>query len=244
MLKKNLIKDYAKYFFIPLGIIVGVILVAYFVLNIHTLWKKADYFYTTKIKDENYAENSIFLPEINPNQLKVAKTPTNNQNNINLQNNHLYIPKLNINAPIMWNVPEEKMIDELSNGVVHFAGSQVPGEDGNVFLTGHSSYYWWSKSKYKTVFALLPQMKSGDTIILTHNNEVYIYQVTKTMTVDPLNIAIIAPSDKEEVTLMTCVPVGTAISRFVVKAELIYPLNEGDRTAPTAEKIKLLTSHF
>jgi len=244
MLKTNLLKDYAKYFLIPLGAAVVLILIAYLLLNIHTFWKKADYFYTTQIKKESYAEKSIFLPEVNPNQLKISNSSFNNKDVINLQNNHLYIPNLNVDAPIIWNVPEEKMLNELSNGVVHFTGSQRPGERGNIFLTGHSSYYWWSKSKYKTIFALLPQMKVGDKIILTYNNEVYIYKVSETKTVDPLNISIIAPRDKEEVTLMTCVPVGTAISRFVVSAELIYPSTQGERTPPTTEKIKLLTSYF
>lgn len=234
-MKTSIIKQYTRIFLLPIGLILIGLFLAYLFLNAPALWQKFNYFYKTEVKKENFADNNFLLPTINPNQ------PVMEQNLLgNLEDNHLYISSLNISAPIIWGIPEEKILDNLKNGVVQFSGSSTPDGAGNVFITGHSSYYWWSRSDYKNIFALLPNIKDGDQIIITYKGEPYIYKVTETLTVKPSRTEIIDSRGKREVTLMTCVPVGTNISRFIVKAELTDK-NEALRTVPTnSEKIELL----
>ncbi|MBU2595419.1 sortase [Patescibacteria group bacterium] len=234
-MKTSLFKQYLRIFFLPIGLIVIGLLIAYLFLNAPALLKKFDYYYKTEIKKEDFTDNNFLLPSIDPNK------PKNEQNSLgNLEDNHLYISSLNISAPIIWGIPEEQIIDNLKNGVVQFAGSNTPDGPGNVFITGHSSYYWWVRSDYKNVFALLPNIKKDGQIIITYKGEPYLYKVTEISTVKPSATDIINSRGKRETTLMTCVPVGTNISRFIVKAQL-QNKDAAERNVPTpAETIDLL----
>lgn len=141
----------------------------------------------------------------------------------NVNNNHLVIPKINVNAPIMWSVPTETVLEKLSEGVVHYADTSLPGENGNVFIAGHSSNYWWDKGKFNQVFALLDTMDVGDRIYINYNSEPYVYKVESTKIVSPSEIEVLNPTDHSVITLMTCTPVGTTISRRIVQARQIFP---------------------
>lgn len=234
-MKTIIFKQYTRLFLLPVAIIIGSLLLAYLILNAPALWTKFGYFYKTEVKKENYANNNLYLPNIDPNKPKDQQNPLGN-----LEDNHLYIPSLNINAPIVWNISADAILDNLKNGVVQFGGSNMPDGPGNVFITGHSSYYLWFKSDYKNIFALLANIKEGDQIIITYKGEPYIYKVTETMTVKASDISVIDSRGKREVTLMTCVPVGTNISRFIVKAEL-QNKNATERSVPnTNERLNLL----
>jgi len=141
-----------------------------------------------------------------------------------LENNYLIIPKLNIKVPIIWNSPpdEEIMLKNLQKGVVHYNGTGMPDEpDGNVFISGHSSYYWWDKGKYKTVFANLNKLNEGNEIALAYEEKVYIYRVYEKFEVKPEQVEVLESVGKPIVTLMTCVPVGTNLRRLIVRAEKI-----------------------
>ncbi len=234
-MNKHLYQQYFRLFLLPIGLIMIGLFIAYLFLNAPALLKRFNYYYTTEVKKENFADNNFELPSINPNQ------PASQQNILgNLKDNYLYIPSLNIEAPIIWAIPEEKILDNLKNGVVQFNGSDTPDGPGNVFITGHSSYYWWVSSDYKHIFALLPNIKKDDQIIVTYKGEPYIYKVTDILTVKPSQTDIIDSRGKREVTLMTCVPVGTNISRFIVKAEL-QNKNATERSLPSAgERMELL----
>ena len=237
-MKTSIFKQYFRIFLLPVGLIIIALLIAYLFLNAPALLKRFNYYYKTEVKKENFADNNFVLPSINPSQ---TNQPGSGQSALgNLEDNHLYIPSLNINAPIIWAIPEDEILENLKNGVVQFNGSDTPDGPGNVFITGHSSYYWWVKSDYKHVFALLPNIKKDDQIIVTYKGEAYIYKVTDTLTVKPSQTDIIDSRGKREVTLMTCVPVGTNISRFIVKAEL-QNKNATERSVPNNnESFKLL----
>jgi len=139
----------------------------------------------------------------------------------NLQNNHLLIPKINVDAPIIWNseVDENTMLANLQKGVVHYQGTALPDEKGNVFITGHSSYYAWDKGKYKTVFALLPKLEKGDQIALAYQNKVYVYEVYEKIVVKPTDTWVLQSTGEPMLSLMTCVPLGTNLNRLIVRAK-------------------------
>lgn len=143
----------------------------------------------------------------------------------------IFIPRLGIRAPVLpaagveylgdWTYIEQQIQATLQNGVVHFPGTADPGSRGNAFLTGHSSYYPWDAGRYKDIFALLPKVVVGDDIVIYHDQEKYIYRVSETREVSPKDVDVLQPTDDYRLTLMTCTPVGTALRRLIVTAQLV-----------------------
>jgi len=160
-------------------------------------------------------------------EIKQSQQPATKKYSISiadLENNTLIIPKIDVKAPIVWNSPpdEDVMLENLQKGVVHYNGTGLPNQsDGNVFISGHSSYYWWDKGQYKTVFANLGNLENGDEIALAYENKVYIYKVTDKKEVDPSQVEVLQSVGKPVLSLMTCVPVGTNLRRLIVTAERI-----------------------
>lgn len=143
----------------------------------------------------------------------------------------LIIPKLKKNVPVIFSNPqklmgadwkslEETFQEDLKNGVIHYPGTAEPGEQGNAFITGHSSYYFWDDGRYKDVFVLLHTLEVGDEIIMQYDQEQFTYKVVEMKKVKNSDISVLnQETDQNLLTLMTCTPVGTNISRLVVVAE-------------------------
>lgn len=146
--------------------------------------------------------------------------------------NRLIIPSLSIQAPIQtpanvdltaanWETIESQVQDALRDGVVSFPGTAKPGERGNAFITGHSSYYPLLPGRYKDVFALLPQIKIGDEIEVWQNERKFTYRVSDKKEVSPSDVGVLENTQDYRLTLMTCTPLGTALRRLIVTAELV-----------------------
>jgi len=138
-----------------------------------------------------------------------------------LPDNSIIISKIGVAAPIVWDVKETEIMSALESGVAHLAGSGKPDAGKNIFLTGHSSNYWWSAGNYKTVFALLPELKEKDEILLTRDGAISRYEVEKILEVKKSEVGDYLITDGERLTIMTCVPVGTNLRRLLVIAELV-----------------------
>ncbi len=137
---------------------------------------------------------------------------------------HLLIPSLNINAPIIADVngsSKTVYFKALENGVAHFAGTAKPGENSNIFIFGHSSYYTWTAGNYKEIFKNLPDINIDDEVDIWYQKKEYKYKVTKTKVVEPTDVDVLKPTSSEQLTLMTCVPVGTNKQRLIVIAKPI-----------------------
>ncbi len=121
-----------------------------------------------------------------------------------------------------WLEFEKEIQGDLKEGVVHYPYTAYPGEIGNVFITGHSSYYPWDSGKYKDVFALLSKLKTGDHFSIFYQGKKYNYQVFSTKEVKPSEVDVLTqPKNRKIATLMTCVPVGTTLRRLIVQAEQV-----------------------
>lgn len=143
----------------------------------------------------------------------------------------LVIPKLGKSVPLVnmsmenieggnWGELEKQIQGGLRDGVVHYPGTAKPGQYGNVFLTGHSSYYPWDPGQFKDVFATLNKLAVGDRYYIYHNQKKFVYQVTDKKEVAPSNVDVLSqPNDKKVSTLMTCTPVGTTLRRLIITAE-------------------------
>jgi sortase A len=134
----------------------------------------------------------------------------------------LSIPIIKVKAPVIANVDgnNQTAYDKaLENGVAQLQGSSLPGQGGNIFIFGHSSFYWWSPGNYKTIFAKLPDIKLGDEIDVWYHQKEFQYKVNDIKTVLPNDVDVTKKTDSEELSLMTCVPVGTAQKRLIVTAK-------------------------
>lgn len=148
------------------------------------------------------------------------------------------IPKINVEIPVVYgNSIDESTIDkDLEHGVVHYATTPKPGEQGNVAVVGHSSNNILNPGKYKFAFVLLSRLDSGDLFSLTRDGKRYTYKVYKKEIVKPTDVHVLGPADKPATaTLITCDPPGTSLNRLVVVGEQISP-DPGRNTASTALK--------
>jgi len=147
--------------------------------------------------------------------------------------NRLVVPKLGKSIPLVnmsveniegenWNDLEKQIQDGLKLGVVHYPGTAKPGQYGNVFMTGHSSYYPWDPGKFKDVFATLGKLEVGDRYYVYYDQKKYTYQVVDKKEVKPNNVDVLSqPTDKKISTLMTCTPVGTTLRRLIITGQQI-----------------------
>ena len=143
----------------------------------------------------------------------------------------LKIPAIGVRAPIIWvhTVDEKKVLDHLEKGVIHYPGTPIPSMKGNSYITGHSSYYSWSKSSFKEVLKGLNKLKVGDEIIFTFKlasgkSTDIVYEVTQPgIVVLPSDDRLFSESEGYELTLATCWPIGTNLKRMMVKAKLKRP---------------------
>jgi LPXTG-site transpeptidase (sortase) family protein len=139
--------------------------------------------------------------------------------------NTILISTLNIDAPLIYVTEKNETVfqDALQHGIVHYPGSANIGEIGNAYFFGHSSDLPWTKGNYKTVFAALPDITKGTNILVTDTKGTqYNYTVTETKVVKPTDFSVLDQNTngKKILTLQTSYPLGTALRRFIVVAEI------------------------
>jgi sortase A len=149
----------------------------------------------------------------------------------------LIIPKINVDVPIVWDAiasDQNSLNAAMDKGVAWFnipGANARPGERGNFALSGHSSNDWLDGGDYKFIFARLEQLKEGDVIYVNYNSTRYAYSITRTSVVKPTDVsALTYATDKPEITLITCTPLGTALNSLLVFGEQVSP----DPNAATA----------
>ena len=129
----------------------------------------------------------------------------------------LSIPKLKI-------AKEEVLVDtnDLSKGLAHLPGSSLPGEKGNIFISGHSALSQLFSLK-SVPFSKLSDLKKGDQIILETSGAKFTYEVLDFKIVNPSDLSVLqAPDNRGRyVSLMTCVPPGLNFKRLVVLGKMI-----------------------
>ncbi|HET9721435.1 MAG TPA: sortase [Candidatus Saccharimonadales bacterium] len=137
------------------------------------------------------------------------------------------IPKINVEIPVIYDTAatnDTVIQQDLMNGVVHYAGTAQPGQDGNLVIVGHSSNNIFNPGKYKFAFVLLSRLDNGDTFYLQKDGKRYTYQVYKKQIVKPTDVSVLGTMDKPATaSLITCDPPGTSENRLVVTGEQIDP---------------------
>lgn len=220
-------------------------IVTFVAINFGAYWQIANYYYA-EWQGENKQEMQVLVKKAKEDKLekiqleskKLVVTEVANiipklEMEITPPDNRIVIPKINKNVPIVeadaglleakkWDELNQNIEDQLHYGVVHYPHTAKPYEYGNVFLTGHSSYYIWDKGGYKDVFALLYVLKENDEFMIYYEGRKYVYRVTEKLEVKPDEVDVMRQGLKRKITtLMTCTPPGTNLRRLLVVGELI-----------------------
>lgn len=144
----------------------------------------------------------------------------------------IIIPKINVEIPVVYDVKtiEEQAVEKgLERGVVHYATTPSPGEQGNAVIFGHSSNNIFNPGKYKFAFVLLSRLENGDIFYLTKGGTRYAYKVYRKKIVEPTDVSVLGGAGKKaSATLITCDPPGTSLHRLIVTGEQISPNPSGN----------------
>ncbi len=139
----------------------------------------------------------------------------------------MVIKKINVEVPIVLSADtdEARLQKDLESGVIHYPGTPMPGQRGNVYIAGHSSNYAWSKGRYNYVFKNLNDLVEDDEISIVTRTQngteiTHTYVVTSKEEVNPDDVRIFSQSQMQELTLTTCWPLGTSTRRLMIKAYL------------------------
>lgn len=122
----------------------------------------------------------------------------------------IQIQRIGISAMVM----EGTSTKTLRRAVGHIRGTSLPGQPGNVGISGHRD----------TFFRALRNIRRDDIIMVTTLLGEYRYRVMFTKVVGPNDVAVLDPTGNEILTLVTCYPfffVGSAPDRFIVRAERV-----------------------
>lgn len=120
----------------------------------------------------------------------------------------LDIPRLKLSTMVIEGDGER----DLRRAVGHIPGTAFPWQSGNTALAGHRD----------TFFRPLRFIRTGDSITLRTLDGAFRYRVVKTAVVSPDDVAVLQPTPRSTLTLVTCYPfhyIGAAPKRFIVTAE-------------------------
>ncbi len=129
----------------------------------------------------------------------------------------LSIPRLKIEN-------QDVLVDtnSLDQSLAQLPGSALPGEKGNLFISGHSALSQFFAIK-SVPFSRLPELKKGDQIVVETPGSKFVYEVSDFKIVNPSDLSVLEPPDTQGryISLMTCVPPGLNFKRLVVLGKMI-----------------------
>jgi sortase A len=137
----------------------------------------------------------------------------------------LRVPKAAIEVPILEGTDDLT----LNRGVGHIPGTALPGNSGNIAITGHRDGF----------FRGLKDITAGDTIEVmrrTKEGQAHTdkYLVRNIKIVLPSDTSVLNQTDDSTLTLITCYPfyyVGSAPQRYIVQASLIAPNSNDNQSS-------------
>lgn len=184
--------------------------------------------------------NEVFVaPFISPSRT-VSATPIIGNIETAVSNEaKIIIPKINVEVPVIFgldSIVEKDIQKALEDGVVHYATTPNPGEQGNSVIVGHSSNNILNSGKYKFAFVLLKRLEAEDVFYVQKDGVRYTYKVYEKKIVPPTDTSVLGVSTKpNSMTLITCDPPGTSIDRLIIVAEQISPDPSNNKPASNSD---------
>jgi sortase A len=127
----------------------------------------------------------------------------------------LEAPSISLRAAVVEGVG----VRELRKGPGHLPQSALPGQQGNVVISGH-------RTTYGAPFNRLDELADGDVLRMVVPGGTFEYRVTSKRIVAPTEVSVIAPTQDSRLTLTTCHPKFSAKQRLIVVASLVTPAAE------------------
>ncbi len=129
-----------------------------------------------------------------------------------LRPTRIVMPRLKLDTEIVeggisfetWDVPRY-------TAVHYWPISGFPATGGNTLIAGHSGYR-------DSIFNNLLGAAPGDEVVVYTGQTTRKYKVTDVWTVEPEDTWVMAPTQKETLTLITCTPLVTFLHRLIVRA--------------------------
>lgn len=119
--------------------------------------------------------------------------------------------------------------EDLKRGPGHYPGTALPGDVGNLVISGH-------RTTYGAPFSRLDELKAGDPVVVETRDSWFVYSVTTQQIVRPDQIEVTFPVPGDEaatptravLTMITCNPRYSARQRLVVHGDLIETRPKAD----------------
>ena len=124
----------------------------------------------------------------------------------------LSVPRLHLSVMVREGIDGKT----LQLAVGHIPSTVLPGQPGNVGVAGHRD----------TFFRGLKDLRATDEIHFSTATGDFSYEVESLMIVEPDDIAVLAASSINTLTMVTCYPfsyIGNAPKRFIVRARQVSP---------------------
>lgn len=181
---------------------------------IHTVWGFTPFQSTTTAQVPAQIASSQASEAASPQAASskptatASATPTGND----FVPTHIQIPAVGIDLPIV-SVPLVNGTWEVHTGVANYAEgtSLVNPQTGNVGIYAHDRTNGFSR---------IMNLRTGDKITLSAQGHQVIYQVVTKTTVDPNKVDVFYPTDKPQLTLITCNGF-FSVQRYMVTASLV-----------------------
>jgi sortase A len=146
-------------------------------------------------------------------------TNTESNKETNAEKNHQYqkgekiadliIPSIDSKFPVLLGTDSE--ILKNGAGMYQSRWTTLPSERGHTVISGHRD----------TIFRGLKDVKEGDELIVSFENELYHYKVNKIWITKKDDNSVIVQKEQPTLTLTTCYPfyfVGNAPNRYIIQA--------------------------
>jgi sortase A len=122
---------------------------------------------------------------------------------------------------------------DLQRGPGHYPGTAMPGEIGNVVISGH-------RTTYGAPFSRVGELREGDAVVVETADEWFTYEVTASEIVSPNAVEVTLPVPRQPdveptqrlLTLTTCHPRYSARQRLIVFAEMVEARPKTDGAPP------------
>ena len=121
--------------------------------------------------------------------------------------------------------PESRTIADLDaallSGVVRHPDSATLGQEGNVFILGHSSYLPNVFNKNFQAFNGIQDLEWGDIIEVSSDDQIFEYRVEKVYRAKADDVTVPIAGSEKKLTLATCNSFGSVDDRYIVEAKQI-----------------------
>lgn len=167
---------------------------------------------------EGYYAKKYRGKEKNSNTITQNQQVVENEKLDKITQFELIIRKINVSVPVIPNVngqSSDLYNEALKKGVAHYKGTALPASGSNVLIFGHSSSIFGTGT-YDKIFSRLNELQKSDLVIIKFNGKEYKYLVFDKKITLSGDVSIITPTEREQLTLMTCWPIGADKERLVI----------------------------